>query len=132
MYRDLPVDKEALKRLYAEDLNASEAELRTIVLEFYQRMAQDVMLGFFFLGKDIAETAKKQADFLLRQMGVAPSYSGSPPGQAHLQMPPILSGHFDRRLKILEELLLEKKISQPGIQAWLGFENAFRSVIVQS
>jgi hemoglobin len=131
MYHDLPVNKEALKDLFEKDLHGSQETLRALMLEFYERMAADVMLGFFFNGKEIRATADKQSEFFLRQVGALPSYSGKPPAQAHFQLPPILSGHFDRRLKILENLLLEKKITQPGIQAWLGFENAFRNVIVQ-
>ncbi len=131
MYKDLPIDLAALKKLYSEELHQDPERAHQLMLQFYERMAEDPMLGFFFTGRDLIAVARKQTEFFLKQAGGAPSFSGKPPAQAHFHLPPILPGHFDRRLKILEQTLLENKITQPGREAWLGFENAFRSVIVR-
>ena len=130
LYRELPIDLEAFRNLYHSDLGGSPERLRLILDEFYERMSKDILLDFFFAGKDLKAISAKQAEFLLRVLGASPSYSGRPPAQAHLEMPPILSGHFDRRLKILEETLRKHGLPEEAIRAWLGFENAFRETII--
>jgi len=104
--------------------------MEAILQDFYARMAADMLIGFFFDGRDVAAIARKQAEFLLRAMGATPSYQGKAPAQAHDELPPILSGHFDRRLRLLEETLRAHGLSEEDIRTWIGFENAFRDAIV--
>jgi truncated hemoglobin YjbI len=130
LYREIPIDLEAFRGIYHSALQGDPAKVHLILEDFYQRMAKDVLLDFFFTGKDLKAIAARQAEFVLRAMGAAPSYSGRPPAQAHLSMPPILSGHFDRRLKLLEETLRAHGLPEDAIQAWLGFENTFREAII--
>ena len=133
--RELPTQLPELRALYYS-LGSSQEErtqkLSNIVLDFYQRMSADLLVGFFFSGRDLPTIAAKQAEFLLRAMGGAESYSGKAPADAHKQLPPILSGHMDRRLKILEHTLMDHGLSKDKISAWIGFENAFRSGIVST
>ena len=117
-----------LASLYSE--LGSEARVFELMLGFYEIMSRDTMIGFFFLGKDLEATSRKQAEFLLRAMGARPSYSGKPPAQAHGHLPPILPGFFDRRARILEQYLKAQGVSQNGIHAWVSFEEAFRTAIV--
>lgn len=126
-FKEIPIQKPELQKLYRA---VGEGRVREIVLDFYARMEKDVLVGFFFTGKDIPAIAKKQTEFLLRAMGAIPSYSGKAPADAHTALPPILSGHFDRRLKILEETLLAHGLSREQTLTWIGFENAFREAVV--
>ena len=93
-------------------------------------MSQDLMIGFFFQDKDIQAIADKQTEFLLVAMGISPKFIGRSPSQAHLGLPPILPGHFDRRLVILKETLKDHGLSPDDIQIWIEFEEAFRNVVV--
>ena len=131
MYRDLPIDLEAFRKLFQNQLGGDPERLHKILADFYRRLSNDLLVGFFFEGHDLEHIARQQAAFLLRALGAAPSYSGRPPAQAHLSLAPILSGHFDRRLKILEETLRAHGLPDSAIEVWLGFENAFREAIVQ-
>jgi hemoglobin len=125
---DLPLlPREQLAGLYAR--LGGEARLRAILSDFYQRMSQDLMIGFFFEGKDLGKIAHSQADFLMRAMGASPSYSGKPPAQAHRALAPILPGHFDRRLRILEEALKDHGLADEDIRTWIRFEEAFRAAV---
>lgn len=128
--RQLPlqIPSQELKDLWQKI--GSETRLETLLKDFYRRLAEDVMLGFFFVGKDVTEIALKQKQFLLRAFGVTPSYSGKAPAQAHNSLAPILPGQFDRRLQILEQTLRDHSLDSKAIQTWLSFENAFRSSIV--
>lgn len=120
--------RSALESLYDE--LGSEQRVFDLMLEFYQLMARDVMIGFFFEGRDLGEISRKQAEFLLRAMGARSSYSGRPPSQAHAALPPILPGFFDRRARILEEFLRSRGLSEAGIHAWVSFEAAYRQAVV--
>jgi len=126
-FKEIPIQKPELLKLGKE---LGLTRVQAIVLDFYKRMENDVLVGFFFAGKDISAIAAKQSEFLLRAMGLTPSYSGKPPANAHTEMPPILTGHFDRRLKVLEETLTSHHLKREQILVWIGFENAFRDAIV--
>ena len=66
-----------------------------------------------------------QKSFLMRAWGASPSYSGKTPAKAHEQLAPILSGHFDRRLRILEETLREFGVSDENVKLWVASRAAF-------
>jgi truncated hemoglobin YjbI len=127
-----PVDRKKLHTIY-QHLGSFE-RLEEIVLRFYDRMKDDVLVGFFFDGKDIRKVAHMQSRFLASAMGGLSAfdpYEGKNPGAAHDQLAPILSGHFDRRLQILEEVLRSEGLPDEDVRTWISFENAFRDVIVK-
>jgi truncated hemoglobin YjbI len=109
-----------------------EARLKELLEQFYRRMSDDLMIGFFFQGKDLTAISAKQGEFLLRAMGARASYSGKPPAQAHEKLPPILRGHFDRRLRLLEETLASNGVTAEDIRIWVAFEETFRSAVEHS
>jgi hemoglobin len=125
---EITVNRPELKQLFVKA--GGEAGLTAILRDFYARMAKDVLIGFFFDGKDTDLIADRQRSFLMRAMGAVPSYTGKPPAQAHENLAPILSGHFDRRLRILEATLKDHGLSVEDIRIWVSFENAFREGIV--
>lgn len=128
MHTPISLTRTDLARLY---LNVGGEEgLREILRDFYRRMSEDLMIGFFFAGKDLDLIADQQRAFLMRAMGAIPSYSGKPPAKAHDKIAPILAGHFDRRLRLLEETLAAHGIATEEIRLWVAFEGAFRDQIV--
>lgn len=94
-------------------------------------MSNDLLVGFFFSKKDLGKIARNQRDLILRASGLSEAYEGKLPASAHLEIPPILKGHFDRRLVILEEVLKSAGLSESAIAAWTQFERAFENVIVR-
>lgn len=127
--QETPVSKPALKNLYRHV--GEEAGLAAILKDFYRRMSGDILIGFFFNDKDTDLIAERQKQFLMRAMGASPSYTGKAPAQAHDELPPILKGHFDRRLRILEETLRDHGVRDEDIRIWVSFESAFREGIVR-
>jgi truncated hemoglobin YjbI len=107
-----------------------EKKLSEILQDFYAQMAKDTMIGFFFDGRDVAAIASKQKDFILKAFGATPTYAGKAPADAHHALPPILEGHFNRRLQLLHSTLLAHGLSEKQAQIWVEFENAFRDGIV--
>ena len=127
-----PVNKPELKALY--DRIGGEGALERILIDFYKRMSVDTMIGYFFTGNNlrshsIEEMALKQKQFLMKAFGATETFTGLAPAHAHTHLAPILSGHFDRRLRILEETLRDHKVDEASIKIWINFENAFRDGI---
>jgi len=120
---------EPLKKLYLEI--GSEARLLDLLIEFYKKMSDDVLLGFFFSGKDIDHIARQQQMFFLRAVGVNQVYEGKSPRAAHRKIAPILKGHFDRRMVLLRETLSNAALTEENIKTWIDFEEQFRKSIVE-
>lgn len=128
-FKDLPVEKPELRALGAA---LGEERIAGIVRRFYDKIAGDVLIGFFFEGHDLDRIAAMQTAFLLRAMGLRPSYTGKPPATAHSALAPILTGHFDRRLFLLDAHLASEGLDVTQRAIWLGFENAFRESIIST
>jgi hemoglobin len=109
-----------------------ETQLETILRDFYQKLSQDVLVGFFFFGKDLEQIIQHQKDFLLFASGAHPTYEGKMPVPAHRNLPPILAGHFDRRIFILEQTLREHQLSPADITVWIRFEKSFRAAMLKA
>lgn len=119
--------KGSLRKLYEEV--GGESGLEAILDSFYNKMAQDILIGYFFTGKDLKKIARMQKAFLMKAWGISQAYTGKFPAQAHKHLPDILKGHFDRRLVILRQTLQEFKISSEWIDVWVKFESGFRKAV---
>ena len=95
-------------------------------------MSRDQLVGFFFSGRSTDAIADRQLGFVQKVVGITPEYTGKAPPQAHDALPPILGGHFDRRLVILEETLRDHGLNDEQTQAWVDFERSFRKAIVRT
>lgn len=100
--------------------------LRRILRRFYARLAADPMVGFFFAGRDLGAIIDGQYAFLLWAFGEVPQLRARHPRDAHGELPPILRGHFDRRLQILRETLEEAGLAAADVEAWLKLERSMR------
>ncbi len=107
-----------------------KAGLLMLLEQFYSRMSNDLMIGFFFRDKDLTLIVSHQAEFILNSAGLPSNFTGKGPAQAHTLLPPILAGHFDRRLVILREVLREANVDQKWIDRWVAFEELFRGLVV--
>jgi truncated hemoglobin YjbI len=103
--------------------------LRQILEVFYERLSQDLLDGFFFAGRDLAKIADGQHAFLMRAFQETERFRGIHPSKAHLQLPPILRGHFDRRLQLLREVLEQEGVHPLDVKAWLKVEEGMRGVV---
>lgn len=103
--------------------------LRAVVTEFYRRIFADTMIGFLFHGKDRQRLIDKEWEFTANLLG-APGvkYTGRPMRKAHAASP-ILGGHFERRLKILRDVLAEHAIDPEVQAAWIDHTLALRNQI---
>jgi hemoglobin len=100
--------------------------LRALLVVFYERLFADPMIGFFFRGHGLESIVDGQFGFLLWAFGAEPVRTGRHPSEAHRDLPPILRGHFDRRLVVLREVLEEHDLEPAVVDAWLRVEESMR------
>jgi truncated hemoglobin YjbI len=128
--KEIKLSGAALGELY--DAIGKEAGLEKILQRFYEKMSQDLLIGFFFEGHDVQHIALMQKSFLMKTWGASASYSGRSPADAHSKLPPILKGHFDRRLVLLAETLREFQVEERFVEVWVRFEGSFRRAVEHS
>lgn len=112
-----------------EQLGGKDA-IHTIITQFYDKLFDDVMVGFLFKKAPKDRLISQQTAFLCKAFGGPDDYIGKSPGSAHTHLP-ILPGHFDRRIQILEQTLTEAGIDDKPKAKWIQIENSFRSKILK-
>jgi truncated hemoglobin YjbI len=126
----LRIQLQSIIRSLSSDIDSQTQRLNLILEDFYTRMHRDVMLGYFFEGRDLKHIAHQQGKFLLNAAGFIDKFEGKGPSTAHTSLPPILEGHFDRRLVILRETLQAHQLPTHIVELWISFEGTFRNIVV--
>ncbi len=105
--------------------------LRAALVDFYDRVFADVMIGFMFAGKDKARLVDKEYELIAALLG-APgvTYTGRPMRAAHAQHT-IFGGQFERRLQILRETLRDHRVDADVERAWIDHALSLRSQITR-
>lgn len=103
-------------------------ELRAVIEDFYDRVFDDVMIGFLFIGKSKQRLIDKEWEFTAQLLGGDVKYTGRPMREAHARSP-ILGGHFERRLQILRETLADHDVPEPVRRRWIDHTLALRGQV---
>jgi hemoglobin len=102
--------------------------LRAVIVDFYDRLFRDVMIGFLFEGKDRRRLIEKEYELTARFLGADIPYTGRPMREAHARSP-ILGGHFERRLEILRQTIAAHGVDAEVAASWLDHTLALRAQI---
>jgi truncated hemoglobin YjbI len=106
--------------------------LREMMRDFYRRVFDDTMIGFFFDDADFDQIVDSQIEYVRARLGNEEvEYHGKPIRRAH-QQHPILVGHFDRRHQILKDVLREYEVPEHVFTAWIGLELKLRELVVRT
>jgi hemoglobin len=103
-------------------------KLRAVLETFYDAVFADVMIGFFFRGKDKARLVDKEWELVASHLGAPVRYSGRPLAEAHAAHP-ILGGHFERRLQLLREAMAAHGVDPDVREAWIAHTIALRPLV---
>lgn len=106
-----------------------EPVLRAVLRTFYDKVFEDVMIGFHFWKADKERLIDKEFEFAARALGATDIvYTGKPMRAAHAPHP-ILGGQFERRLRLLEEAMAAHDLPQPVREAWVAHTRSLRHLI---
>jgi len=119
----------AMEQGWAEEIGGLDG-MRVILEDFYERLLRDVMVGFFFQGRDQRLLVERQLQFTARALGAPIVYQGQSIPKAHAGLP-ILAGHFDRRHQILKETLEAHQVPDAFRTRWLALDQSFRRAVIK-
>ncbi len=112
------------------DQLGGEPVLRRIIDVFIDRVFDDVMIGFFFANASRERIKDKEYEFAARHLGADVPYTGRTIAEAHAAHP-IMGGQFMRRLKILEDTLIEQGVPEHIRAHWLAHNEKLRSSVTR-
>jgi len=113
------------------DAIGGEAQVRAILEALYERLFEDPIVGFLFEGKDKAHIVEQQVAFTCAFLGGPQRYAGKPLPEAHARLP-LLAGHFDRRHRVLEQVLEECSVPTEARAAWLRIDAGLRPSVLSA
>jgi hemoglobin len=105
-----------------------EKALRTIIEDFVGRVFDDVMIGFFFRNASRERIAEMEFQHAAEFLGSPIRYAGRPLDRAHAPHR-IMGGQFDRRKKILTDVLRAHGVPEDIERAWLEHTESLRGAI---
>jgi truncated hemoglobin YjbI len=111
------------------ELAGGEAGVRAILERLYDRAFEDPIIGFLFVGKDKARIVEEQVAFTAGLLDGPRCYKGRPLPEAHAHLP-LLPGHFDRRHRLLEEVLDERRVHESVRRRWLDVDEGLRGSVL--
>ena len=105
-----------------------EASLRAIIDDFVDRVFDDVMIGFFFRRASRARIKEMEYQHAAEHLGGPVHYAGRPLQQAHAPHR-IMGGQFERRKKILDDVLRDHGVPDDVREAWVAHTESLRGEI---
>jgi len=106
-----------------------ETRLRVVIDVFIERVVRDVMIGYMFKRVNITRLKEMEFQHAARFLGANTAYTGQPLQKVHSPHR-ITGGHFSRRKKILEDVLIEQGVSDEIMAAWLEHVEQLRPIIM--
>jgi hemoglobin len=113
----------------AYDAIGGEAPVRAVLRALYDKLFEDPMVGFLFEGKDKTHIVEQQVAFTCAFLGGPQRYLGKPLPEAHARLP-LLPGHFDRRHRLLEQVLSEERVPEAARLVWLRIDESLRPSVL--
>jgi hemoglobin len=105
-------------------------KIRAVLQSLYDKLFDDPIVGFLFQGKDKEHIVAQQLVFTCAFLGGPERYTGKPLPEVHAPLP-LLPGHFDRRHRLLEQVLEEQGVPVEVRRVWLRIDSSLRpSVLV--
>jgi hemoglobin len=104
--------------------------LREILVDFYDRVFADVMIGYLFKRANKERLVERELELALSAMGEDVAYQGKDLRAAHAPHQ-IQGGHFERRQQILRETCDEHGLPAAVRDFWLAHNEQLRPLITK-
>lgn len=105
-----------------------EEALRAIIDEFVDRVFDDVMIGFHFRKASRERVKEMEYQHAAEHLGAHIVYGGRDLRAAHAPHR-IMGGQFERRKKILSDVLEKHSVDESIRERWLSTQEALRGEI---
>jgi len=104
------------------------AGLEPLIEAFIDRVFDDFIIGFLFIGKDRARIVRHEIEHAAGHLGGPTAYTGRPIPQVHRPLR-INAGHFRRRLAILRTVLREQGVDEEVVDRWVASNQRLQASI---
>jgi hemoglobin len=104
--------------------------LRAILVDFYDRVFADVMIGYLFKRANKERLVERELELALAAMGEAVEYRGKDLREAHAPHQ-IQGGHFERRQQILRETCDAHGLPAEVRDFWLAHNEQLRPLVTK-
>ena len=111
------------------DAIGGEPAVRAVLQSLYDKLFDDPIVGFLFQGKDKQHIVVQQLAFTCHFLGGPQEYEGRPLPAVHSALP-LLPGHFDRRHRLLAQVLDEQRVADEVKRVWLRIDETLRPSIL--
>src|SRR5262245_32543277 len=119
-----------MSELSAYERIGGEAALRAIIDEFVDRIFDDLMIGFFFRNASRERIKEMEFQHAAEHLGGPVVYSGRPIRSAH-SAHRIMGGHFERRKKILGDVLIAHRVPDDVREGWIAHTESLRAEVTK-
>ena len=107
-----------------------EQAMEALMRDFYDRLFDDVIVGFLFQPHDKERLIASQIAYVTAHLGDrSGTYDGPTIRKAHEEVP-VLPGQFDRRHFLLREVLFAHDVPEHVREAWLALDESLRRFVV--
>lgn len=110
------------------DQIGGEAALRPIIQVFVDRVFDDVMIGFMFRKASRERLREMEYQHAAEHLGGGVTYEGRGLREAHAAHR-IMGGQFERRKKILSDVLVSKGVDDGVRERWLAHVESLRGLV---
>ncbi len=110
------------------DRIGGEPVVRAIIDRFVDRLFGDMIVGFFFAGKDAGRVKTHEYEHAARTLGADIPYTGRPIAPLHRPLR-INGGQFRRRLAILKQEIDAGGVAPDIAERWLAEQRAMQTQI---
>lgn len=108
----------------------SEEKLHEIIDVLVTKMAADMMIGFHFAKVDLVRLRALELQHARDALFGSATYEGRPIQVAH-KAHRIFGGSFDRRIKLLSDILIAHGVDDELRAHWIAHQQSFRAQVVQ-
>jgi hemoglobin len=105
-----------------------EPALRPIIERFVDRVAKDMIIGFFFDGKDLTRVKQHEFEHAARVLGANLPYTGRSIPALHRPLR-INGGQFRRRLALLRQEIERAGVPEDVKDSWLAEQVRMQAAI---
>ena len=105
-----------------------EPALRAIIASFVDRVFDDLMIGFFFRNASRERLREMEYQHAAEHLGGGVAYEGRSLRAAH-SAHRIMGGHFERRKKILSDVLIAHEVSDAVRLRWIAHVESLRGEV---
>ena len=106
-------------------------QIREILKDFYDKVFDDILIGYLFHHREKKELVELQLSFTLPLLGYGGSYQGRPIRAVHRPLK-LRKAQFLRRQLLLKEALMASSLDEEIARKWLDLENRLMSHVLDS